>query len=579
MRIIIDITIKNFRSLKNVSIPGLRDFNALVGRNNAGKSNVLRALNLFFNHEVEEGVPLDIAKDCSARKSQKKEIEIVVSFDLPSNFKCRSGLENIEYRLGRTFGIKKVWGLGEDRPSLDVWVNPETKAYEENYKQGIAADEFLKLVKFRYIPSHREPQKLIERELSKLQSILVRGMNWRDSRRRKKNEQEKGEQSSSTILTEALTRLNETAEATLRPISDEIIKKADGVRNVKFTAPTGLTELLLKFGAFVELEDGTSLESNLQGSGIQTYLLYHLLHFIDAREASNFGWKQAVIWVLEEPESFLHTDLEADLGSSLFRFSHVPNNRVQIITSTHSELMIQNVDTGYYLELREGRTHISPATPAALLETAVGSGVSKYLHPLLAHRNEPIILVEGVSDVKIMKKVAEELGYSSFRFISLGELDNTRTGGDEINPYLRANLNALKARPKNAPVVVIWDHDKADSLVKDTKKFLIIHPNSFVIKLDKGKSNPDLDDSFGGIEKFLSTSIIESAENAGLIQLRRPTKNKYPLGVLGLRKKDKPQKNQLADYVTANGKPEDFKLLIPIVDSVIEQIRTRMSEV
>lgn len=48
------IKINNFRSFKNSDnlIENFDKLNILTGRNNVGKTNVLRAINLFFNPEV-----------------------------------------------------------------------------------------------------------------------------------------------------------------------------------------------------------------------------------------------------------------------------------------------------------------------------------------------------------------------------------------------------------------------------------------------------------------------------------------------------------------------------------------------
>lgn len=58
------ITIKNFRSIRRGSIK-VGDFNVFVGMNDAGKSNVLKALNLFFNDQVDCNSPFDYHRDFS----------------------------------------------------------------------------------------------------------------------------------------------------------------------------------------------------------------------------------------------------------------------------------------------------------------------------------------------------------------------------------------------------------------------------------------------------------------------------------------------------------------------------------
>ncbi len=52
------IHVKNFRSLVDETIE-LSDFNFFVGKNDSGKSNVLKALNLFFNMSTDFDTAFD----------------------------------------------------------------------------------------------------------------------------------------------------------------------------------------------------------------------------------------------------------------------------------------------------------------------------------------------------------------------------------------------------------------------------------------------------------------------------------------------------------------------------------------
>ena len=47
------IEIRNFRSYKDREniVTGIKDLNIVVGKNNVGKTNILRAIYLFFNPE------------------------------------------------------------------------------------------------------------------------------------------------------------------------------------------------------------------------------------------------------------------------------------------------------------------------------------------------------------------------------------------------------------------------------------------------------------------------------------------------------------------------------------------------
>jgi AAA15 family ATPase/GTPase len=91
MIIIKSIEIYNFRSIvkleKNLTP---NDLNIIVGQNDIGKSNFLKALNLFFNGETELKTPFRFSDDFSrqgvtARKKHQK-------FGLGLNLKHRRGL-------------------------------------------------------------------------------------------------------------------------------------------------------------------------------------------------------------------------------------------------------------------------------------------------------------------------------------------------------------------------------------------------------------------------------------------------------------------------------------------------------
>lgn len=84
------IRIKNFRSIVDETLE-LENFNVFVGLNDCGKSNVLKALNLFFNDETEPDQPLDFPRDyCQHGKTGKgkaKEIVIELYIEIPNDFK------------------------------------------------------------------------------------------------------------------------------------------------------------------------------------------------------------------------------------------------------------------------------------------------------------------------------------------------------------------------------------------------------------------------------------------------------------------------------------------------------------
>lgn len=90
------IVIKNFRSIESMSID-CSNITTFVGANDAGKSNVLRALNLFFNDKTDHALPFQFERDYNifTTKQAKRAEHIVVELiiELPLNYR-KSGYSN-----------------------------------------------------------------------------------------------------------------------------------------------------------------------------------------------------------------------------------------------------------------------------------------------------------------------------------------------------------------------------------------------------------------------------------------------------------------------------------------------------
>lgn len=81
MRLITTVDIESFRSIRRAGLKDLSGFTAFAGLNNSGKSNVLRALNAFFNDQTDPGRSLDVDADYhrpDLRKKKQKRIRVAL---------------------------------------------------------------------------------------------------------------------------------------------------------------------------------------------------------------------------------------------------------------------------------------------------------------------------------------------------------------------------------------------------------------------------------------------------------------------------------------------------------------------
>lgn len=87
------IYIKNFRSVKTLTItPGRLAI--LVGKNDSGKSNMLRALNLFFNGKTgqSETFQFDVDHNFFVQPNRRaKQISVRIELEIPENYRRVNG--------------------------------------------------------------------------------------------------------------------------------------------------------------------------------------------------------------------------------------------------------------------------------------------------------------------------------------------------------------------------------------------------------------------------------------------------------------------------------------------------------
>jgi hypothetical protein len=117
MRLLREVRVSGFRSIEDQTLSGISDFHAIVGKNSSGKSNILRALNLFFNGEVEPGKTIAFQRDYFEQRppsKKKKRISVDGLFAIPPRLKYRNELSGLD-AFGKQFTIRRSWVLDERR--------------------------------------------------------------------------------------------------------------------------------------------------------------------------------------------------------------------------------------------------------------------------------------------------------------------------------------------------------------------------------------------------------------------------------------------------------------------------------
>lgn len=565
MKIINKIKISGFRSIRLDRVENIGDFTTLVGLNNSGKSNYLRALNLFFNGEVEPGLGFvfdnDYYRPDVKKKRKKKSIEITVYFNIPDNFKFRKGLDEVKKILipqgEKEFAITKEWIRGYNYPN--IYIN-------ENFNKPLETDDrsiieqFLSLISFRYIPNRVLPVEIIKKEHQALKDVLMR----RVSRQKQSNSDE------------VLKKISETAERIMTPLYLDLRKTIPDVEHLRLSTPESLSDVILTFGYRLK-EGGTEFEDTMQGSGIQSVLMYETLYLIDKDYFQKFGWRQASIWAIEEPESSLHSSLIARMGDFLSQIVSGQNSRMQVISTTHSEMIIQYSDKCYLIKKTKEGSKSETDDISNILESVSKMGITGWQHPILRNPLVPLLIVDGDYDVVFFREVTKVDPYGALsrcRICCLKEIslaESGETGGTEaLVRYIRNNIKVIKNRSNKYPVVIILDWEKADKKNEIMKHFEKNDPIR-VLVWDESRANPKLGREFSGMERFLSDRIIDE-----IIQKKPGIVYSNSLGKYTVRKKDEDYqcfKKMAVDVIKKGLKEEDLNFAKHILEEILKIIK------
>lgn len=505
MKIIKSVRIEGFRSIGSELLEDVGNHTVVIGKNSSGKSNVLRALSLFFNGEVNPGQALEFERDLHFRptRKQKKRIVVEIDFHLPERFNFRSGLGRLE-ALGPTFTIRKTWALDNLRNvALQIDVITNDKQLVDS-SEHIARD-FLSLITFRYIPNRTVPAEMLRDESQAVASAIFRKLKESDK------------------AADVLQGLSASAGRLLAKTASALATSGAPIASPNIATASTLGDMLRMSGFQASGLNGVSVRDEDWGAGHQAFFLLNLLKDIDTDYSRQFGWRQACVWAVEEPESGLHHDLQSHLAQQFHDWSKEISARLQIFTTTHSPVIAMSGDKGFWVEVGETSSVIKGMNTADLVRSAESKGVTGYMHPILSFPFNPVVLVEGWVDERVLNHVANVMGRGVIKFLSLPSIDDDEQAGveNQIN-YIRRNAALLSRRPQEAPLLVLVDWDVSDQKLNTLRSVYGANSDKYVIRANAAETSSVLGRSFRGVERFYPEAVIKEAHDQGKIAVAFP---------------------------------------------------------
>lgn len=516
------IRIRNFRSISDLSIDAA-DLSILIGKNDTGKSNILRALNLFFNNQTDFRTAFDFDRDFSrdAKTGQGKapEIRIDLHFIIPTGYKVPEEARFIEWT--------KRWRSNDFIPEDPVLV------LKGNKKESIGGRSklwnYINNIDYHYIPALKGREYFSEL-LSDIYDVLS--------------------DVSEDDLLSAAGSLQNQVEVILNEVAEDLKKVLQGGSVPKL--PQNLRSIfrLIQFES-----DGIDLDR--RGDGIRVRHVPSLMKFLCDLKSKRAGHYQILhLWGLEEPENSVDFISAFELRDQILDIAKKKD--FQIFMSTHSPVFFKLEDSieakTIFFKKDGGSTCISSVEGDVADEMGVLRVVSPYVEESRAFVSElrsnieiltkklkddvldpsrKVVFVEGPTDEEVLELVSTVVGaLHDVKFVS--SINNGYSSANAVVDNLIAWHHLQKSREINRRTIGIGivDHDMAGESAKSIFAEKMNSEKSQNSKIITFRPNADAAKRISAmgfipkmtLERFAPLDCWKTAFSSGWLEQRSPEK-------------------------------------------------------
>lgn len=464
------IRIKNFRGIKNSGIIELGNLNALVGKNDAGKSSILHAIDEFYNeNKILEGHRYFGAGD------EATEIEIwfggVELEAIPKVLLDQDGYLHVK---------KKANSIGETYKQSIITLDFAKTEYKNMFqmttaKQGTifrslgkeVPDEMNREVLFdlvnelvdietSYVEEEYEIKSSMIKEIIKSLypqfSLFLADTNLDTSTSSFQNQFKKIVTNAIEAHIQEFSNLQNEVDLTL---TNEIRK----IGQFMSTHYSGMTDLkpdityewqkLVNFDVIMKDDQGYEINIANKGTGIQRLFMVSYFQYLAEQTSEN---EKSYIFVIEEPETFLHPGAQRTLLDSLKRIAEVH----QVIISTHSPVFASEIDNRNIIVATKinGESQYSQGegVSADLLVNELGVRASDNIV-----NSKLLVFVEGSNDVKFWNRIYRLVHGHTYEEDKILFVPG---GGTELHNI--AEMNLMSKLNRNFMVIVDKDAGAVD---------------------------------------------------------------------------------------------------------------------
>ncbi|EGR0148613.1 ATP-dependent nuclease [Vibrio alginolyticus] len=442
--------IRNFRTLDEEVSIDFTDGVTIVGPNSSGKTNILKAIEMFFTG-YENKFGYSVERDLP-KKLQTSQTTLTAIFEI----------EDTDENILELYS--KLNELVEEPRELTKFVT----VYLTLTKTGHASYGLFRGVK--QIEDKKQDYNSIQKEL--VESILS-SFECHYVPSAKSIEGLYNELLLPFIKAHVSERLNEKVseiESSLDEVSSYIDSQLEaanlyGLRS-KFKLPNNSIEELLSSFEY-HISDPVETEIQRKGMGVQSAAILASLTWITSKEHL---LNKSSVWLIEEPESYLHPEL----ASSCNLILNSLNEKSHLITTTHSLTFVPQdpvriIGTGIEDGYTKCKQFPSYRLATESIRNSLGVKLSDFFN--LGALN---IFVEGKTDRELFKWVLDKVkpqDRGRFKWEHVRASDFLDFGGTgAIESFMKATYQHVH---HERPIVVVLDGDQAgDNTRKNLQNFL-----------------------------------------------------------------------------------------------------------
>ena len=442
MQLIKKIEIRYFRSLYAANLDEVGDINVLFGRNDSGKSNVLRALNLFFNGEVELNVPFDFGISLSdhRRTFDKKFFRIGITMSVPKTFWPS---------LGGEIKVTKQWSLEKaSEPELKFTDSKKPPRNEDATVQKAQLTRLLNQIDFTYVPAIKDK--------SVFSGLVLRMYN--------------------TMAKS--TKMSNATDSFFRVLQSESSDLSQRLQNAFDNSSVNISPPVDRDRLFGELDFAHGKEKHSllrqKGDGIKARYFPEIMQYIDENVEKRFH-----IWGFEEPENSLDLNSAYEITKRFCAFAGRRDTAfgdTQIFITSHSPVFYlmegeESISTKRFFvsasnEGSKDENVISPIDDldhaeeqmerAGLLrlpylikkldeknrEIDEAKRITDAFSQQLADINSPTLFVEGKHDITMFESAFNRVGVTD---ITIKETDGANLKSATLQKIVKMGLDKEKS--------------------------------------------------------------------------------------------------------------------------------------